>query len=153
MFEVLALDVFPGVAIIMVYWYKRRDSFEDFHAYGLAIFSSLVLCNLTMSLIKKASGRPRPDFIARCAPACMENMTWICAPDRDLYDATCENDCCPVQCGINDKRYPELVECSFIQNGVDFSDAVGGVLTTCGHFLNIPLTEEAAECRGYEGSG
>ncbi|GBG25135.1 Phospholipid phosphatase 4 [Hondaea fermentalgiana] len=125
MITVGVLVVVPCVVVAIFFWFKRRDMFEDLHAFALATVAPVVFAYVVWVIIGNAAGKLRPDFLARCAPTCMENFTWTCAPDPSLYAADAcdlsEQKCCPVQCGRQDPRYPDILECSFLQNGIDLS--------------------------------
>lgn len=144
------LIIIPGGFVALLFWFKRRDEFEDAHALGLAGLTPIVLAYVVWAVIGNATGELRPDFLARCAPTCMQGFTWECAPDLSLYEASCDSDCCPVQCNRDDPRYEGAeVKCTYFQNGVDKSNLT--IEQTCNLFWHIPVTEEIADCNGFQG--
>lgn len=102
--HVTLIMIIPSVALYAFFAYTRRNGVEDLHSVVLGLSISLLLGNLITFMIRQHINKPRPDLIMRCAPLCMQNVTWVCAPDESLYDSTCRFGCCPVMCGIKDDR-------------------------------------------------
>lgn len=155
MIMVGAIVIIPCVLLAIFFWLKRRDMFEDMHSFALVVIAPIVFAYVVWVIIGNATGELRPDFLARCAPACMENFTWTCAPDPSKYaEGACDlssQKCCPVQCGMHDDRYPEMLNCSFIQNGEDMSQRT--LQNVCSRYWDRPVTEAEADCQGYYGGG
>jgi len=144
------LVVVPNALAAFFFWFRRRDAFEDMHAYLLAVVTPIVFAYVIWVIIGNTVGEPRPDLLARCAPSCMENITWTCVPDLNLYKGDCdleEQKCCPIQCGIKDPRYPEVIDCTFVQNGQNIS----GVEEACIMFWNRYIPVNEAQCNGLRG--
>ncbi|KAI8023110.1 Lipid phosphate phosphatase 2 [Camellia lanceoleosa] len=64
-------------AVILVYYFIRRDVY-DFHHAVLGLLFSVLITGVLTDAIKDAVGRPRPDFFWRCFPngkAVFNNVT------------------------------------------------------------------------------
>ncbi|XP_057962052.1 lipid phosphate phosphatase 2-like isoform X2 [Malania oleifera] len=61
------LAVLLPFAIILVYYFIRRDVY-DFHHAILGLLFSVLVTGVITDAIKDAVGRPRPDFFWRCFP-------------------------------------------------------------------------------------
>ncbi|KAK6931549.1 Phosphatidic acid phosphatase type 2/haloperoxidase, partial [Dillenia turbinata] len=61
------LGIVLPMAIILVYYFIRRDVYDLHHAILGLLFSALITGVIT-DAIKDAVGRPRPDFFWRCFP-------------------------------------------------------------------------------------
>lgn len=144
--DVFLLMAIPSAAQYVFVAWRRRDKLEDFHSAALGIAISLLLGNIIVTSCKFHITKPRPDFIMRCAPECMQNASWMCAPDVSLYTASCTADCCPMMCGRKDPRYPFIVDCTF-----DFGNVINAELTLrerCKHVWDIPISINQANCYG-----
>ena len=147
-FDVFLMMLVPSVVLYVAVLLKRwkRNGLEDFHAAALGIAVSLLMGNILVVLCKFHISKARPDLVMRCAPQCMQNVTWACAPDVALYDAPCFQSCCPVMCDRADPRYPEVVKCSFDFGSEELSNV--GIEERCSRIWGFPITISQAGCFG-----
>ncbi|KAK1281150.1 Lipid phosphate phosphatase 2 [Acorus gramineus] len=76
------IAVLLPIAILLVFYYLRRDVF-DLHHSLLGLLFSVLITGVITDAIKDAVGRPRPDFF------------WRCFPDgKDVYDLVTGNVIC-----------------------------------------------------------
>ncbi len=141
------MAVIPACLLGFFFFFVRRDKMEDLHSFFLAVVGAVVLAYLVWAIMGKAVGELRPDFLARCAPACFQNYTWVCAPDSSKYTSDCADEsCCPVQCNIEDPRYPEILPCPIGNQAPNLEDV-------CAPLWDVALTEEQLNCFGNPGTG
>lgn len=57
-----------GFVFSMVSAWSWPTRLWDYHIYALGLFGSLACQLLVVTLLKNATGKPRPDFIQRCIP-------------------------------------------------------------------------------------
>jgi len=82
---------------VLVFFIARWGDLELYHAYTLAAVASLLTANAFGITIASVSGQLGPDFLARCAPFCLENITFVRFPGGgiaqcDFPDPRAEND-------------------------------------------------------------
>ena len=147
-FDVFLMMLIPSLVLYLAVLFKRwkRNGVEDFHAAALGIAVSLLMGNLLVVLCKFHISKPRPDLVMRCAPECMQNFSWACAPDNSRYDAPCFQACCPVMCDKPDPRYPEVVPCSF-DYGNEAQSSLS-LIQRCSHIWGFPISVAQASCFG-----
>ncbi|KAK3031564.1 hypothetical protein RJ639_036363, partial [Escallonia herrerae] len=61
------IAILPPLAVIMIYYFIRKDVY-DLHQAILGLLFSVLITGVLTDAIKDAVGRPRPDFFWRCFP-------------------------------------------------------------------------------------
>ncbi|KAK2974860.1 hypothetical protein RJ640_021928 [Escallonia rubra] len=61
------IAVLPPLAVIIIYYFIRKDVY-DLHQAVLGLLFSVLITGVLTDAIKDAVGRPRPDFFWRCFP-------------------------------------------------------------------------------------
>ncbi|GBG34077.1 Phospholipid phosphatase 2 [Hondaea fermentalgiana] len=147
--EILIMCVVPSAFMYAVFFLRRgMDWLEDAHSIFCTLATALMISNFTYFTLKEAVSRPRPDIVARCAPACLRDVTWTCTSIDNYIDPDLCPDasCCPVQCGFVDPRYAP----GTILNCTATSEPLW---ERCGALWGRLITVEQAECQGLQSVG
>ncbi|CAK8992181.1 Probable beta-D-xylosidase 2 (AtBXL2), partial [Durusdinium trenchii] len=134
---------------------RKRIVLEDGHSILLTIMGSALMANFLFFVFKRAFRRPRPDLVSRCAPACLENVTFMMVPKSEYVqpEICTASEFCPIQCGFKDGRWvrDEILECSYMQNGTSVAGMRPAEL--CAKIWDRMINTEIAECLGPKGTG
>ncbi|GBG25132.1 Hypothetical Protein FCC1311_013492 [Hondaea fermentalgiana] len=126
-----ALVAIPVLGLGIRFW----PDAEMMHALGLTVAASACTVSSIGLVASGCMGKIRPDFLARCAPWCLQNVTWVFVGSK------------VAQCGWPDPRFdpPLTVECPSATTS--FQDACGPIS------LGVPLLPEMVCAADVEGFG
>mmetsp|Transcript_17669 Transcript_17669/g.34776 ORF Transcript_17669/g.34776 Transcript_17669/m.34776 type:complete len:443 (-) Transcript_17669:699-2027(-) len=146
--EIAIMIIVPSAFMYAVFFVRRLDWLEDLHSIFCTLAAALMISNFCYFTLKTAVSRPRPDVVARCAPACLQNITWMCTTvdNYNVPELCADSTCCPIQCGVVDPRYKPgtAVTCPITDTPL---------WQACGSLWGRLITVEEADCRGSPGDG
>jgi len=129
-----------AAALVAVQIAVFRKDLELLHSLCLSLAASAVSSIFVALVLSCTTGTLTPDFLARCSPPCMENISWVFVASTQPNNSIAY---VPAQCGFADPRHGNtLFACP---------DPAPSVLTACSQLLHLPLWD-STQCTNAEGS-